>query len=332
MSNFFNTKHQELLSLCPPGVDQDEWDTFRKHFHEAESFKEFDHPLQVDIELNGGCNMKCPFCPHGYGDKIPNDLMELCDYHRLIDEAVSIGVKNLKLNYINEPMLRKDLEECIRYAKDKGMLNIYMVTNGTCLTPKRRKSMLASGITKVFISLDATTAETYNKQRLSGKFETVVTNIIKFVEERDASGQRFPLVRVSFLKNRLNIHEANEFQEIWEERVDIIHFQKMNEIPDQDTGLTLVDTETVTKGCTFPFKQLVVDHKGNILPCCKLGGKKLTLGNIESMSLSEAWNGDKMKALRGVHKDGRWVDHPVCAQCMYPSSVIEDDERKTSTG
>jgi radical SAM protein with 4Fe4S-binding SPASM domain len=321
--NFFDIKHKELLSACPPDVDENEWNTFRKNFKQAENFVEFDNPLQLDVELNGGCNMECPFCIHGYVDeKIPNIKMKIGDYHRIIDEAVEIGVKSLKLNYINEPMLRKDLEECIKYAKDKGILNVYMVTNGTALTKKRRESMLASGITKVFISLDATTSETYNKQRLSGQFDRVVNNINKFVELRNSKGMRFPLVRVSFLKNSINIHEAEEFKEIWEEKVDIINFQTMNEVPDKETGLLVEKTPYVKKGCTFPFKQLVVDHLGYIQPCCKLDGKKLQLGNISNMTLKEAWNGDKIKHLRKIHSTDEWRKHPVCFKCMVPTEEL----------
>lgn len=316
--NFFDIKHKELLSLCPPDVNRKDWAAFRRNFALTEKFVEFDHPLQLDVELNGGCNMKCPFCIHGYGDKIPNKKMEIADYHRIIEEAVEIGVKSLKLNYINEPMLRKDLEECIKYARDKGILNVYMVTNGTCLNAKRRESLLASGITKLFISLDAVTAETYDKQRLSGNFERVVENVEKFLELRNEHKLQFPLVRVSFLKNAANIHEAEAFQTYWEEKVDIISFQTMNEVPDQTTGLLLDAEQKTTGGCSFPFKQLVVDHNGTILPCCKLAGRSLPLGNIATMTLKEAWNSKRIKQLRKIHRTDEWRQHPVCFKCMVP--------------
>tara|TARA_R110000824_G_scaffold18676_1_gene73559 strand:- start:3209 stop:4171 length:963 start_codon:yes stop_codon:yes gene_type:complete len=317
-SNFFDIKHQELLSLCPPDVDPTDWGKFRNNFALTEQFVELDHPLQLDIELNGGCNMKCPFCIHGYGEKIPNKKMAIADYHRIIEEAVDIGVKSLKLNYINEPMLRKDLEKCIRYARDKGIINVYMVTNGTCLNAKRRESILESGLTKLFVSLDAVTEETYDKQRLSGNFHRVVENIEKFLELRNDRGLQFPLVRVSFLKNAINIHEADAFQTYWEEKVDIIAFQTMNEVPDQKTGLLLKQEKKVTNGCSFPFKQLVIDHQGTILPCCKLAGKELPLGNIADTTLKEAWDGKRMRHLRQIHSTDEWKDHPICSGCMVP--------------
>jgi len=96
----------------------------------------------------------------------------------------------------------------------------------------------------------------------------------------------------------------------------MIAFQKMNDLPDLDSGLTIKDQVKETEGCTFPFKQLVVDHQGDILPCCKMGGKKLALGNIENMTLKSAWNSDKMKNLKLMHKENRWRENPVCKRCI----------------
>tara|TARA_Y100000310_G_C20506404_1_gene726610 strand:- start:57 stop:1013 length:957 start_codon:yes stop_codon:yes gene_type:complete len=316
MTFFHDIRNKNLMEECPPGIDSGEWALFRENYKKAEQFEDLDSPPQVDIELNGGCNMQCPFCLHGYGDKRPNTLLPFERYKALIDEAVALGVRGLKLNYINEPMLRTDLERCIAYARASGMLNIYMVTNGTLLNGKRRASMLDSGITKVFISVDAATSETYSKQRLSGKFDLVVKNILDFIEERDRRGSRYPLVRVSFLRNALNIQEEEEFREFWEDKADILAFQRMNDLPDLDSGLTLDTPQPEPEGCSFPFKQLVVDHEGDILPCCKMGGKKLALGNIENMTLKGAWDSDRMKALQLMHKEIRWRENPVCTRCI----------------
>jgi radical SAM protein with 4Fe4S-binding SPASM domain len=315
VSLFHDIRNRNLLEECPDGIDSHSWESFRDRYQKAEQFNQLDSPVQLDIELNGGCNMKCPFCLHGYGDKRPNTLMPIERYKKLIDEAVAFGVRGLKLNYINEPMLRTDLEECIAYAKSAGILNVYMVTNGTLLNDKRRDSMLNSGITKIFISVDATTSETYNRQRLSGKFDLVVKNILDFVKERNQRGLRYPIVRVSFLRNALNIHEEEEFQRFWKDKVDMIAFQKMNDLPDLNSGITL-ENEEDSKGCTFPFKQLVVDYEGDILPCCKMGGKKLVLGNVENMTLKSAWSSTKMANLKLMHKENRWKENSVCKRCI----------------
>ena len=62
---FHEIDNRILLEECPPGIDSHKWETFRANYSKAEGFSELEHPVQLDIELNGGCNMKCPFCWHG---------------------------------------------------------------------------------------------------------------------------------------------------------------------------------------------------------------------------------------------------------------------------
>lgn len=315
MIKFHEIEKKSLFDLCPPDVDKKEWDEFRANYHKAEKLEILKNPPQIDIELNAGCNMSCPFCWHGY-NKIKNKTMPVSTYKKIIDEAVRFGLKSLKLTYINEPLLRHDLEDCIKYAKKSGILNVYMVTNGVLLNKKRYDRLIDSGITKVFCSIDAVTEETYNKQRLSGKFEQVVNNIKGFIDRRNERGLKFPLVRVSFVRNKLNKHEELSFKKTWENIADLVVIQNMTEVPDVKTGLRLNKSITNQNGCAFPFKQLVVDTYGDILPCCKMGGKKLALGNIKNMTLEQAWNSKKMKHLKWIHKNNLWTENKTCSDCI----------------
>lgn len=315
-TSFFDIRNRDALYAIPPDADPIAWDDYISTQHDAENFSHTPSvPLQIDFELNGSCNMACPFCIHGMGGGRTRSNLTLDQYKKLIDEAAQAGTKSIKLNYINEPLLRKDLEEAIHYAKAQGILNVYFVTNGSLLFPARRKSLLASGVTKIFCSIDANTAETYNKQRRNGFFETVVANVKALVAERNELGQKFPVVRVSFLKNQINQHEADDFYDAWKDIVDVVTFQTMNEVPGAETGLILQQKEE-PKPCSFPNKQLVIDSEGDILPCCKLYGKELAIGNIADLTLQQAWNHPKMIALRTAHQEGSWRQIDACRRCL----------------
>jgi radical SAM protein with 4Fe4S-binding SPASM domain len=315
MDIFHDIRNRNLLEKCPDGIPLKDWAKFRDDYHSANRLLDIGYPVQIDIELNSTCNMKCPFCIHGYSDRAVSSI-SFDTYKQIIDEAVSLGVRGLKMNYLNEPMLRKDLEAHIKYAKNAGMLNIYMTTNGTLLNKSRREQIIDSGITKIFISIDAATSGTYDKQRLSGKFDKVVSNVIELVKERNRRGLDYPLIRVSFLRNKINLSEEQAFFDYWKDRVDMVAFQKMNDLPDTDSGITIKEDTDTDYRCSFPFKQLVVDSEGDILPCCKMGGKELALGNIKSMSLREAWGSDKAKSIRSMHERGAWRENKVCTRCI----------------
>lgn len=313
---FFDIRNKSALLECPPDRDQKAWQRYIAKQVVAERFHIAGvSPVQIDIEINGTCNMACPFCIHGTGEGRTSKLT-WDQYTAIIDEAAKIGTASLKLNYINEPLLIKWLDKAIKYAVDAGILNIYFVTNGSLLTAKRRKELLDSGVTKIFVSIDAATAETYNKQRRNGMFDEVVANVKALINERNAMGKQYPLVRVSFLKNQVNIHEVDLFNDQWDGVADVITFQTMNEVPGKDTGLTIKRKEK-PESCSFPFKQLVIDSEGDILPCCKLYGKFLAVGNIKDMTLSEAWNSKEMMALRRAHATDTWESIPTCKECLY---------------
>jgi len=316
-SNFFDIRGVELLELCPTSVDQERWKDFRAAMQKAKNLEAQESgPIQIDLELNGSCNMHCPFCIHGYNGQTNLDLqLSLEQAKNILQQAHSAGAVSLKLNYINEPLIRKDLEDVIAYARSIGYVNVYLVTNGSLLTPERQLSILQAGLTRIYVSIDAATAETYNKQRKSGLYDHVVDNVRSLIQVRNRLNMRFPLIRVSFLKNAINIHEALDFFDQWKDTADLITFQTMNNVPDIETGLS-IESFTELKPCDFPFKQLVVDHEGNILPCCKLPGRKLKIGNIKSMSIQQAWQSDKMQNLRSQHSSENTTLNPICRACL----------------
>ena len=45
-------------------------------------------------------------------------------------------IRAIKLNYVNEPLIRKDLIKFIEYAHKAGIIDIYLSTNGMLLTNK----------------------------------------------------------------------------------------------------------------------------------------------------------------------------------------------------
>lgn len=306
--------NRELFEVVPPGIDPEKWAHYRNQYNAGARLEETLAPAELDIELNSTCNLRCSFCIQAVRDLGDHRIAFDC-FKRLVDEAVSNGTLSLKLNYMNEPLIVKDLERYIEYAISAGIVNTYFSTNGIFLTKERSKSLIKSGLTKIFISLDAVTAETFEKQRHSKKFDNIVQNILSFLEIRNGLGLSYPLVRVNFLRNLLNVHEEQQFVEFWEGKADMIIIQEMNELIDTDSGIFIKVDKSDYK-CSFPFKQLVVDARGRILPCCCMNGTELQLGHVDSMTLQEAWNSEKMKQLRQLHENGKFAENPTCRRCI----------------
>ena len=126
---------------------------------------------------------------------------------------------------------------------------------------------------------------------------------------------QYPLIRVNFLKNKANLHELDDFIKFWEGKADMIIIQEMNELIDNESDLFIKPNKDNYK-CSFPFKQLVVDARKRILPCCCMNGTELQLGHTDSMTLKEAWNSEKMQNLRDLHLSGNYKQNHVCRRCI----------------
>jgi radical SAM protein with 4Fe4S-binding SPASM domain len=68
--------------------------------------------------------------------------------------------------------------------------------------------------------------------------------------------------------------------------------------------------------CVLPFKTVAITASGDILPCCGFVARDMPVGNIETSTVSAAWNGVGMKGLRQLHKDNKGATNPICAHCL----------------
>ena len=124
-------------------------------------------------------------------------------YKKIIDYSYLQGTRAIKLNYVNEPLIRKDIIQFIEYAKKVGILDIYLSTNGMLLNEKMSNQLIDSGLTRIQISIDAVSEDTYQKVRPGGKLKTVISNLNNFIKLKKQKNKLIPLTRVNFVKKLL---------------------------------------------------------------------------------------------------------------------------------
>ena len=110
-------------------VNPEAYDEYRRLWDETSKLQTItDFPLQLDFELNYSCNFSCPMCTwnaettsrFGKDKWFPFEV-----WKELIDEAVPKGLKSIRLNQINEPLIRQDIVKFVEYARNAGILDIY---------------------------------------------------------------------------------------------------------------------------------------------------------------------------------------------------------------
>ena len=285
-------------------------------------------PLQINFELNATCNLKCPMCPislESNSDKkqyvFPFEI-----YKKIIDEGVSKGLKAIRLNHVNEPLLRNDLEEFIEYAKSKGILDIYLSTNGLLLSMQRAKSLIESGLDRIQISLDAFSESIYKQMRPGSNYKKVKENVLNLIELKKQMDSITPLIRVNFVRTEINEHELSLFIDFWRDKVDMIGAQEMIKIASAKDLKSRTTTKMETFHCAYPNQLLVITAEGNVLPCCTFHAEAMPLGNLfdklkenPNFSLTTFWQHANIQKLRTIHKKGEYKSHSVCKKCVEDS-------------
>lgn len=305
-------------------VGSQAWADYRKEYAAAANLEVVtDYPLQIDFELNASCNLRCPMCPisaESPKGKGKSTWFSFELYKQIVTDGVKRGLRAIKLNYVNEPLIRNDLYEFIKFAREAGVIDVYLSTNGVLMTPKVIRQLIEAGLTRIQISIDAHTVEVYNQVRPGGDLHKVQKNVEKLMAIRKEMGSVTPLVRVNFVRTELNEEQLSEFVAYWKDRVDMIGIQEYVKPPKASGQLISRTTEHKrVRGfrCSFPFKQLVITNEHNILPCCTFWGEHLKLAKCDNPeSVAAAWNSDKMKQLRQIHESGEYWRIETCRQCV----------------
>jgi len=311
---------REKMDTLAEIVGEEKWTDYRQIYERAQNLEDMNYPVQVDFELNGSCNLRCPMCPMGEADykKDRNKRIDFEVYKELVDDGIKKGLKAINLSYVNEPLLRKDLPEFVKYARDVGIVDVYFSTNATIVKDTMIRELIDSGLTRIQFSIDAITEETYDKIRVGGKYHEVIENIERFIEIRKEMKSKTPLMRVNFVRTNLNEHELDDFIDYWKDKVEMIGIQEMVN-PHSDTKDVHSKTTENKKGyfrCAAPFKEIVVTHRGDVLPCCTFLAEEMPIGNIKDNSIEEIYNDKPMKELKKIHKKGEYWRNKYCKQCI----------------
>ena len=296
-----------------------------------------DFPLNVDIEVTDACNLKCIMCVHGTTGVPDTDMLDISFGKQMIDQAAAGGVQSVKFNWRGEPALHKGLEDLIRYAKSKGILEVQINTNGIPYTEERIEHIIDAGLDRVIVSMDGTNKETYEHIRVGAKFEKLMRNIKLFHDIRTRKGQAKPFIRIQMVRMQDNHEQVDELQEMWKGIADDI---AVKDVTDRGQGGHLNMGDQVSIGrrrCNQPWQRMIVARDGMVYPCCSDWYCTYPIGDAKKQSLKEIWTGKPMEDLRNLNRAGRLNDTDPCKNCFVTSSYewrklspqeVEERDRK----
>jgi len=273
-------------------------------------------PIHIDWEVSTMCNLSCKMC-YRRSLEIEPKLADLELYEKTMKELKQLNALplSMKFNYRGEPLANPDLPEFIRIAKDCGVVDVRINTNGLLLTPDYIDDLRDVGLDYIIVSVDADTPETYVKVRSNEEdFDHLINNIHRMISVYDDEP---PWIHLNYVIQDANKHEVNDFVEYWRDKVHGIRLIKVR--------------DNKTKGtphfCRQPFQRLVVTLDGDIRMCCGDWAGDYIIGHLDKdhpgLSIIEAWNSKKLADVRremynmaSSVSHGNWDKLPeVCQKC-----------------
>jgi pyrroloquinoline quinone biosynthesis protein E len=297
-----------------------------------------DSPFGVLAELTYRCPLACAYCSNPLNMAEYSDELTTDEWRRVLAEAGDLGVLQCHLSG-GEPLLRRDLEEIVADAHDRGLYT-NLVTSAVGLSRPRAERLRAAGLDHVQISIQAD--EPSASDRIAG--------IPSFQRKIEAMGVvkelGWPLT-VNVVLHRHNIDRVADIlglaEHVGADRVELANTQYYGwawrnrdallptraqldaaEVVVRAARQRLRDrTEVIyvipdyysryPKPCMggWAARQLTVTPNGDVLPCPAAQSLPLPRANIREDTLERIWaESPVMTAFRGTD----WMPEP-CRNC-----------------
>lgn len=300
-------------------------------------------PLTMDIEPTTGCNFRCTMCQVSS----PNFVSKNLKFHvfkKIIDSNKQL--LNIKLQGMGEPFINKYLFEMINYANQYGIA-VELVSNGSLITKEKIEKITSSFLSRISISIDGATKQTFEKIRVKSNFDTVISNV-RELNNNLKNKKVKPELRALCLVQKDNFHEIAEIADLcfnlgfenlhyqiqltgwgkkeWElinktKNIDLSNVEKslqkvIEKYKNKNFEIKIIEDNLLNfnKKCSYPYETPYFSASGNIVPCCMIADDKVSnMGDINNNSFDEIWNSKNYRDFRKKIKNNNLEE--FCKNC-----------------
>ena len=297
-------------------------------------------PFTISFEPTTACNLRCPECPSGLRSfSRPTGNLK-ADFFRTTIDEMGANLFYLIFYFQGEPYINPNFLEMVRYAADKKIYTITS-TNGHFMSEANAKKTVESGLSRIIISVDGTTQDTYESYRKEGNLENVLQGARNLVKWKKELKSATPHIIFQFLVVKPNEHQIPEIYKLAEEiGVDEVKL-KTAQVYDYKDGNELIPTiekysrYKKQKDGSFSIKNQLLNHcwklwhscvitwDGKVVPCCFDKDATYRLGDLKQNSFKKIWADKSYQSFRKELLNGRdKID--ICTNCTEGCKVWEN--------
>jgi len=304
-------------------------------------------PVLAQLELTQNCNQSCSFCfKNCSSDKHYKDL-DISEWKVILKKILKLGVSKLNLTG-GEPFLYKNFIDLSKFAKENGVEEIVVNTNGTIPLNKD----ILNWVDTLFFSV----------HNLSDKHDLIVNKkgaFDKIIENIDISKEAEKLVGINVVVTEDNIDNVWEIYNYFKKyNLDYYSFNLAGEI----NGNTVISEDLFNEYSNFLMSiseelkdklylrhgmqnifindsdfyfanipmphcaagkyKLLVDYEGDVYPCSFFQSSKYYCGNLLKEDASDIWkNGKGFNFFRKLVFDKNNLPEK-CENCMKKDKCL----------
>lgn len=289
-------------------------------------------PPVLTIEPTNICNLRCPLCTTGAGEmERANGKMDLNTFQNII-EKMGDEIFFLLIYHQGEPYINGHFFDFVRLAKSKYIYTTTS-TNGHYFTEENIQKTIESGLDSMIVSLDGVTQASYEKYRVKGKLDKVLSGTKQLMAAKKAAKSRTPNVALQFLVMKHNEHEIPQVKKLAKElgvdrllikNIEVRSYAEALEWLPQNEDFQryeLRDNDFIVRGvsekqsCPRPWTSTLINWDGTFVPCCFDKNGQYDMGNVNANeAVDEIWNGQAYKEFRKrLLQDRKQID--ICRNC-----------------
>lgn len=313
------------------------------NYHVARRTKNPKHwglPLSLTFEPTTACNLGCPECPSGLRQFTrPTGNLKLSTFESALDE-LSPYLWYVLFYFQGEPFIHPDFLKLVRAASDK---NLYTATstNAHFINDTMADDIVKSGLDRLIISIDGTSQETYEKYRVNGDLEKVLSGTKRLVAAKKRLQSHTPMLIFQFLVVRHNEHQIEEVKSLGKELgVDKVWLKtaQINDMSDPNNLVPTIDKyaryrkqsdgtyalkNKLLNQCWRLWSSSVITWDGRVVPCCFDKDASHNMGNATESGFKAVWNNAGYHRFRSALLQSR-KSIDICKNCTEGTKVWND--------
>lgn len=286
-------------------------------------------PTFISVEPANYCQLHCLECPVGMREGDSRKVLTLSNYRKIL-EQVRPSIHTMQLYFQGEPLLNNDLPEMIQLAHEAGIYTI-VSTNALAITPLLAKRLMLAGLSRIIVSIDGLSEESYGVYRVGGSLHKAMEGLITLRQAKEATNSRTH-IELQMLRLRTNENEwalvSKRYKKMGADSLTLktaqfYDFEHGNPlIPSNEKysryakgkdGLYHIKHKT-NRSCHRLWTGCVVTVNGEVLPCCYDKAGQYSFGNIFTAQLSDIYHSEKANRFRKSVIQKRF-GLTICSNC-----------------